>query len=496
MTKFFSTRNENEIITGPQAIIRGIATDGGLYVPDRFRNIDYILKMDGSYCELCLEILKSFFPELELKNDIEKAYSKFYKNPPAQLEKLGDRYILELYHGPTSAFKDFALVVLPHLMKRSKELEGNDEKTVILTATSGDTGKAALEGFANIEESKIKDISIVVIYPQDGVSDVQKRQMITQEGDNVHVIGIKGNFDHAQTAVKEIFADKKLSEELRENGISFSSANSINIGRLVPQIAYYFHAYKELLSRGEIATGEKISFCVPTGNFGDILAGYYAKKMGLPVDKLVCASNENNVLVDFFESGKYDKKRELQCTASPSMDIVISSNLERLLYHMSGSTQKVAKWMKALNENGEYTIFGDDEDANNSYREVLDSFASGTAGKNQSYEAIRTVFEEYSYLMDPHTAVAYHVALEQKTKSKMVILSTASPFKFASSVCEALGLKTDVADEFEMLKLLSRESGCEIPKPLQNLDQKPVLHSLYIDKEEIKNTIRNLLLEK
>lgn len=496
MTKFFSTRNENEIITGPQAIIRGIASDGGLYVPDRFRNIDYILESKGSYCELCFEVMKSFFPELELENDIEKAYRKFYKNPPAQLKKLGDQYILELYHGPTSAFKDFALVVLPYLMKRSKELEGNHEKTVILTATSGDTGKAALEGFANVEGNDIKDISIVVLYPQDGVSDIQKRQMITQEGSNVQVIGIKGNFDDAQSTVKNIFADRELAQELRQKGISFSSANSINIGRLVPQIAYYFQAYRELLSKGEISLGEKISFCVPTGNFGDILAGYYAREMGLPVDKLVCAANENNVLVDFFGSGKYDKKRDLKCTSSPSMDIVISSNLERLLYHMSGSTQKVAKWMEALDENGEYSIFGKDENENQIYRETLDVFGSGCADKEQSYEAIRTVFEKYDYLMDTHTAVAYHVALEQQTQSKMVILSTASPFKFASSVCEALGLKTEALDEFEMLGLLSSASGCEIPKPLENLDKKPVLHGLHISKGEIKATVRNLLFEK
>lgn len=496
MTKFFSTRNNKEIITGPQAIIRGIATDGGLYVPSKFKNIDYILNTDASYCELCLEVLKSFFPQLELQTDIEKAYSKFYKNPPAQLKKLGDKYILELYHGPTSAFKDFALVVLPYLMKKSKEYEGNKDKTVILTATSGDTGKAALEGFADVDGSTIKDIDIVVLYPKDGVSDIQKRQMITQDGSNVHVIGINGNFDDAQTAVKEVFADKELSQELKERGISFSSANSINIGRLVPQIAYYFEAYRELLSKGEISIGEKISFCVPTGNFGDILAGYYAGLMGLPVDKLVCAANENNVLVDFFESGKYDKKRELKCTSSPSMDIVISSNLERLLYHMSNSTEKVAAWMSDLNEYGQYSIYGDDEGENNSYRQILNTFSSGHANQAQSYEAIKTVFEKYGYLMDTHTAVAYHVALEQNIESKMVILSTASPFKFASSVCEALGIKTDDADEFMVLKLLSSVSGFEIPKPLENLDKKPVLHDLYINKEEIRETIRALLLKK
>lgn len=489
--EFFSTRNKNEIMSGAKAIIKGMASDGGLYVPSKFKDISEVLTSDKCYDELCIDILKIFFEELDLEDDIKKAYQKFYKNPPAQVNKVGDKYLLELFHGPTSAFKDFALVVLPQLLKHAIKYENNNENTVILTATSGDTGKAALEGFASL--SRDTGIDIVVIYPQDGVSAVQKRQMITQEGSNVTVIGIHGNFDDAQSSVKAVFADKALSSNLKEKNISFSSANSINIGRLVPQIAYYFEAYRQLLKNNEIKLGDKLSFCVPTGNFGDILAGYYAQKMGLPVDKLICASNENDVLVDFFESGIYDKNRNLKCTKSPSMDIVVSSNLERLLYHISKDTAKVKIWMDSLEKEGRYSIFSDDRKENDRFKNELNTFLAKSADKARAYKAIKETFDKYGYLMDTHTAVAYDVATQYQLDSKVVILSTASPFKFASSVCEALEIDFP-EDEFETLKALSSYSNLEIPKPLRGLDKKEVLHNTVIEKTQIKEKIEELLL--
>lgn len=489
---FFSTRNKDEIISGPKAIIRGIATDGGLYVPSKFENIANVLSEDMSYDKLCTKIFQIFFPELDLGEDITQAYNKFYKTPPVNIEKIGNKYILELFHGPTSAFKDFALVALPYLLKSAKKLEKDSSRTVILTATSGDTGKAALEGFAS--EDKNSQIEIIVLYPQDGVSDVQKRQMITQEGENVKVIGINGNFDDAQRSVKELFSDKDLKHHLSEQNISFSSANSINIGRLVPQIAYYFEAYRQLVNKGEIKLGEKLSFCVPTGNFGDILAGYYAQKMGLPVDKLICASNENDVLVDFFESGIYNKNRDLKCTKSPSMDIVVSSNLERLLYHISEDTNQVKTWMESLEKNGQYNIFSEDESKNNKYREKLSIFKAKSADKIKSYSAIKEVFEKYNYIMDTHTATAYDVARRFDLDTKVVILATASPFKFASSVCDALEISHS-QDEFKTLNELSEYSKTAIPLPLCNLDKKPVLHKDVVAKADIKSAIKSYLFD-
>lgn len=496
MTKFFSTRDKNDQVTGAQAIIKGISDNGGLYVSDKFENLSRVIEQEASYSELCIQILESFFPEIKIDKEIETAYKKFCTDPQARLVKVGEKFVLELYHGPTSAFKDFALVALPHLMKKAKEIENDNSRTVILTATSGDTGKAALEGFAHNKDScAIENTDIIVLYPKDGVSEIQKRQMITQEGNNVHVIGINGNFDHAQTAVKEIFSDKELTKELLEKNIRFSSANSINIGRLVPQIAYYFQAYKKLISDGEILNGEKVSFCVPTGNFGDILAGYYAKQMGLPVDKLVCASNENNVLVDFFSTGTYNKKRDLKCTASPSMDIVVSSNLERLLYHISGSDKKVSAWMNSLSEIGEYTIYGNGDEEDKKIRKELETFGYGYSDKAQAFKSIKAAFDDYGYLMDPHTAVAWSVSEKYVTKSKMIVLSTASPFKFASSVCDALYLEKGNLNEFELLELLSKKTGCPVPKNLGELVNKRILHKEFVEKEEIKSKIKNILIK-
>lgn len=492
MAQFFSTRNDKERVSAAKAIILGIATDGGLYVPEKFENIYKECMEMSNYTDVCNKVLSSFFPEIDISEQVETAYSKFSTNPPVVINKAGNFNVVELYHGPTCAFKDFALSVLPYLIRKSKEIENDAKNTVILAATSGDTGKAALEAFSN-KDTDEKDIQIVVIYPQNGVSDIQKRQMITQEGSNVSVIGINGNFDDAQSAVKDLFSDKKLRELLIKDNMDFSSANSISIGRLIPQISYYFYSYRELVERSEIEEGEKVSFCVPTGNFGDILAGYYAKKMGLPVYRLICASNENDVVSDFFETGIYDKKRQLLCTSSPSMDILISSNLERLLYHVSGSTNMVSKWMDQLEKEGFYCIFGDDDKFNENIRKELEVFVGFSSSHALSQDTIHKAYEKYGYLMDTHSAVAYSAAEEIHLPGKTIVLSTASPFKFASSVCEALGLSVWGLSEFEILDLLSSQTGSEIPGPLSELEGKEVVHNLTVQTSEIKETVTSLL---
>lgn len=492
MAEFFSTRNRGEKIRGSEAIMKGIAGDGGLYVPDCFENIYEKCMKAKSYSDLCSTVLSSFFPEIDISGDVESAYKKFSTDPPLCIKKTGELHVMELYHGPTCAFKDFALSVLPYLMRKSRELEKDSLRTVILTATSGDTGKAALEAFADRGTGN-GDIQIVVLYPQSGVSDIQKRQMITQEGSNVSVIGINGNFDHAQSAVKEIFSDSELKEELRGKGIELSSANSINIGRLTPQVAYYFHAYRELLESGEISEGEEVSFCVPSGNFGDILAGYYAKKMGLPVHRLICASNENDVLAEFFRTGTYDIRRELMCTSSPSMDILISSNIERLLYHISESTQQVSTWMEKLEKDGFYSVYGEDGHMNEKIRRALEVFDFGSTDHDTARDTIRRTYEEHGYLMDTHTAVAFSVAEKSAVSGVKVVLSTASPFKFASSVCEALGIEVSGTGGFEVLDILSAKTGCEIPQPLKELRGKKIIHDLTADRSEIKSAVVSLL---
>ena len=492
MAEFFSTRNRGESVRGSEAIMKGIAGDGGLYVPDCFENIYGKCMKAKSYSDLCSTVLSSFFPEIDISGDVESAYMKFSTNPPLCIKKAGDLHVMELYHGPTCAFKDFALSVLPYLMRKSRELEKDSLRTVILTATSGDTGKAALEAFSD-RGTGSRDIQIVVLYPQNGVSDIQKRQMITQEGGNVSVIGINGNFDHAQSAVKEIFSDSGLKDELIQKGIELSSANSINIGRLTPQVAYYFHAYRELLEIGDISEGEEVSFCVPSGNFGDILAGYYAKKMGLPVHRLICASNENDVLAEFFRTGTYDRRRELLCTSSPSMDILISSNIERLLYHISESTQAVSGWMEKLEKDGFYSVYGDDSQMNEKIKRELAVFDFGSTDHKTAQDTIRRTFENHGYLMDTHTAVAFSVAEKSAVSGVKVVLSTASPFKFASSVCDALGIDTSGAGEFEVLDMLSAETGCEIPQPLRELKDKKIIHELTADRRDIKKAVVALL---
>lgn len=481
---YHSTRDKNLKSGGAEAILQGIAADGGLFVPSGFVNRDDLIGQPLSYHQLCKEILSVFFAELELGDAIEKAYRSFSESNNSVLRKVGDDFVLELFHGPTCAFKDFALQVLPILIQKSKEKLGVSNKTLILTATSGDTGKAALEGFTDV-----KGIDIIVIYPTDGVSEMQKRQMLTHRGNNVSVLGIDGDFDDAQSAVKSAFLNRELKDKLSDVHVEFSSANSIDIGRLVPQIAYYFFAYNELLRLGEILLGEKISFTVPTGNFGDILAGYYAKQMGLPIERLVCASNENKVLKEFFETGIYDRRRALIKTDSPSMDIVISSNLERLLFHVLGDDSAVRFYMKSLEEQGCYEL-------SEEHKKLFQScgIVGGYCKRHQSHARIKSVFEEQNYLMDTHTAVAWSVMQNLRGSGKMVVLSTASPYKFAPSVCDALGVAY-ISEEDAMEKLYQK-TGKEIPKPLSDVLDKEIVHKKEINPNHLDCEIESFVKNK
>lgn len=390
MINYVSTRNKNSVVSPSQAILKGISEDGGLFVPYEMPKLDFELEsiVSMSYQQLAYEIIKLFlsdFTEDELKYCIRNAYDSKFDTPLiAPLIKKNNTYFLELFHGKTLAFKDIALSILPYLLKTSAKKNGIDKQIVILTATSGDTGKAALEGFANVDKTKI-----IVFFPEDGVSDIQKLQMVTQTGDNTCVAGIKGNFDDAQTGVKQIFTDKELIKQLDSNGYMFSSANSINIGRLVPQIVYYFYSYAQLVKSNEIKFGDKINFTVPTGNFGNILAGYYAKALGLPINKLICASNDNKVLYDFFETGVYNKNREFILTASPSMDILISSNLERLLYHISKDQNKINSLMNDLKSKGEYK-----------FDNKIETFCGQYSTQKESFEAIKSIYEKENYIID------------------------------------------------------------------------------------------------
>lgn len=469
--KFLSTRNSKLKISGREAIVKGISEDGGLFVPESFPSFDIMENLDLSYTDLAHKILSLYltdFDSQDLLKIIEKSYASF-EDEIAKVTCKKDFY-LELYHGRTSAFKDFALCLLPNLLAYAKKSLGIKEKTLILTATSGDTGKAALEGFYNTE-----DIDILVLYPTEGVSSIQKAQMDTTDSLNSKVISIDGNFDDAQTAVKKIFNDKKIKEELKKENIYLSSANSINIGRLLPQIVYYFYSYADLVKKGKISEGEKISFCVPTGNFGDILAGYYAKEMGLPVEKLVIASNDNNVLTDFFTSGTYDANRELVKTISPSMDILVSSNLERLIFHKS-SDDIVKEKMKDLNDSHIFTFEGD-----------FDEFLCGYASEEETKNTIAKTFKEEEYLMDPHTGVAKNIVDKLELK-KTVILSTASPYKFSSSVLDGLGENISM-DEFENINILHEKTGVKIPSEIKKLRNKKIIHNTKISKDEIEEEV-------
>lgn len=469
--KFLSTRNSNLKISGREAIVKGISEDGGLFVPESFPAFDIMENLDLSYTDLAHKILSLYLTDFD-KDDllglIEKSYASF-EDEIAKVSYQKDFY-LELYHGRTSAFKDFALCLLPNLLAYAKKSLGIKDKTLILTATSGDTGKAALEGFYNTE-----DIDILVLYPTEGVSSIQKAQMDTTGSLNSKVISIDGNFDDAQSAVKKIFNDEVIKEELKKENIYLSSANSINIGRLLPQIVYYFYSYADLVKNKKITGGEKISYCVPTGNFGDILAGYYAKEMGLPIDKLVIASNDNNVLTDFFTSGRYDANRDLVKTISPSMDILVSSNLERLIYHKS-SDEVVKEKMADLKDKGLFELKGD-----------FHEFLCGFAKEDETRETIKKVFKEENYLMDPHTGVAKNI-VDKLGLDKTVILSTASPYKFSSTVLEALGENLS-DDEFKNIDLLHEKTGVKIPSEIKKLKNKKILHKTKILKNEIEEEV-------
>ncbi len=484
---FKSTRGDKNYVTASQAIVKGIAEDGGLYVPESIPAIDFKLEdiVNYSYQELAYQVLKlvlTDYTEEELRYCINSAYDEKFDTPVIAplVSANNNSNFLELFHGKTIAFKDMALSILPYLLKTAARKNGVEDEIVILTATSGDTGKAALEGFADVEGTQI-----IVFFPDEGVSDVQKMQMVTQKGANTCVAAIKGNFDDAQTAVKKIFTDNELKAELKKNGYVFSSANSINIGRLAPQIVYYFYAYAQMVKAGKINMGDKLNFTVPTGNFGNILAGYYAKNMGLPVNKLICASNDNKVLYDFFTTGSYDINREFILTVSPSMDILISSNLERLLYHLSGSTEKVAAMMSDLSSKGKYEFKTNDE------------FTGEYASMAETFKVIKELYVNDKYVMDTHTAVAkaaYDKYLAQTgDNTPNVIVSTASPYKFAKDVLKAIDEKYDGINPFDALDELESISGTPIPAPIKGINTREVIHKTVIDKSELKSFVQNRL---
>ncbi len=487
-----STRSDAAPVTASQAILQGLAKDGGLYVPTSIPKLDVELKDLAlmPYQEIAYVVMKQFltdFTEEELRLCIGRAYDQKFDTPDiAPLVEVEDLYYLELFHGATIAFKDMALSILPHLMTTAAKKNGVKKDIVILTATSGDTGKAALAGFADVEGTKI-----IVFYPKDGVSPVQEKQMVTQRGKNTHVVGIHGNFDDAQSGVKAIFGDRQLEKELDQAGFQFSSANSINIGRLVPQVAYYVYAYARLLAAGEISEGETINVTVPTGNFGNILAAFYAKNMGLPIGKLICASNENKVLYDFFRTGTYDKNREFILTSSPSMDILISSNLESLIYRIVGEDAEMnAQLMSSLSKKGSYDLTAE-------MQEQLADFYGAYTDEKGTADVIREVYEETGYILDTHTAVAAHVAKEYRKESgdmtKMVVASTASPYKFSRSVMSAIDPKYASEEDFALIDELSRISGVPIPQAIEDIRSAPVLHHTVCEKDEMVNTIKEFL---
>ena len=474
MMKFFSTRDHDRIVTASQAIAQGLSDEGGLFVPERFPQVDVRALCQLDYPTLAAAVVSEYLTDYSkdfLAEATRTTYGEAFGGKAGYLAPVeGDTYALELWHGPTCAFKDYALQLMPKLLVEAKKNLSRTEKTLILVATSGDTGKAALDGYHDIP-----GVEIAVFYPTGGTSEIQRLQMATQEGANVAVYAVRGNFDDAQTGVKRVFGDKTIAAKLAERNIRLSSANSINWGRLVPQIVYYFAAYAQLLKAGKIAFGDEADFCVPTGNFGDILAGYYAKQMGLPVGRLVCASNQNNVLTDFLSTGTYTAKREFYKNTSPSMDILVSSNLERLLYHVTGSDAEVAGLMKSLNETGSYTVRPETLAA------IRESFDCGWSSEEQVAGEIRARYEKDGYLCDTHTAVAFHVAAQKKRDGvPMVVLSTASPFKFPRSVLEALG-HTAPENDFEAMQALEEATGRTAPASLAALRQKAERFSTVID---------------
>ena len=489
---FRSTRNEAHQVTASQAVLKGLAPDGGLFVPEQIPVLDFPTKelAQMNYHETAYAVMKQFltdYTEEELKYCIRMAYDeKFDTQEIAPVKKADGRFYLELFHGATIAFKDMALSILPYLMTTAAKKNQEKNEIVILTATSGDTGKAALAGFADVPGTRI-----IVFYPKNGVSAVQEKQMVTQKGKNTCVIGILGNFDDAQSGVKKLFGDEALKEELDRAGFCFSSANSINIGRLVPQIVYYAYAYGRLLKSGEIKDGEKVNVVVPTGNFGNILAAYYAKNMGIPIGRLICASNENRVLFDFFETGIYNRNRDFILTTSPSMDILISSNLERLIYRMAGDDVKTnQELMRALSEQGSYEITSE-------MRNRMQDFIGGYATQEDTAKEIARLYQETGYVLDTHTAVASCVCCryqeQSKDDTKALIASTASPYKFARSVMEAIDEKYSGMDDFALIDELSRLSGTAIPNAIEEIRNAPVLHDKVIEKDAMEEAVKAFL---
>ena len=487
MNKFKSTRGDKREYTAAQGIIAGLADDKGLLVPVELPknclDLEHLATLD--YQGVAMEVLGKFFDDFteeEIRHCVYSAYDeKFDTEKVAPLKEAGEAFFLELYHGKTSAFKDMALSILPYLLTTSLKKENEKNKICILTATSGDTGKAALEGFCDVPGTEI-----IVFYPEDGVSQVQKQQMITQEGANTHVFAIKGNFDDAQTGVKAIFNDNEFGQKLLERGVKLSSANSINIGRLVPQVAYYVSAYCQLVQQGEIKVGDEINVVVPTGNFGNILAAFYAREMGVPIKKFICASNENKVLTDFIRTGVYDTKRDFHLTNSPSMDILISSNLERLLFHLSGgNAAEIAGLMKNLDEKKCYEV-------SDRIKEGLKAFYGGYATVAETNQAIGAMYQENGYVMDTHTAVAYKVYSDYKAETgdaaPAIIASTASPYKFAESVATSIGVGQE-KDGFHYIKALCTKTGNPVPEGLRDLDKKEVRHKGVIEKGQMKDVV-------
>ena len=490
---YHSTRNSEETATASEAILKGLTSDGGLFVPDSIPKLNVSLEdlTQMSYQEIAYAVMKEFltdFTEEELKTCINNAYdSKFDTEEIAVTKKVDGAYYLELFHGATIAFKDMALSILPHLLVTSARKNNVKNEIVILTATSGDTGKAALAGFADVPGTKI-----IVFYPKSGASPIQEKQMVTQKGDNTYVIGIKGNFDDAQTGVKKMFSNKELAKVMNDNGFQFSSANSINIGRLVPQVVYYVKAYADLLKQGALKAGEPMNVVVPTGNFGNILASYYAKQMGIPIGKFVCASNKNKVLFDFFETGKYDRNREFYVTTSPSMDILISSNLERMIYRIAGNDAKqCAKFMAALTKDGEYVI-------TDAMKAELSEFFGAFGSEEETAVKIKEVYDKEGYVMDTHTAVAAvaydkYKAATGDDKTPTVIASTASPYKFTRSVMDAIDPAYDAEDDFELVDELNKVSKTAIPKAIEEIRTAPVLHDTVCETAAMEDEVKKIL---
>ena len=490
---YHSTRNSEETATASEAILKGLTSDGGLFVPDSIPKLNVSLEdlTQMSYQEIAYAVMKEFltdFTEEELKTCINNAYdSKFDTEEIAVTKKVDGAYYLELFHGATIAFKDMALSILPHLLVTSARKNNVKNEIVILTATSGDTGKAALAGFADVPGTKI-----IVFYPKSGVSPIQEKQMVTQKGDNTYVIGIKGNFDDAQTGVKKMFSNKELAKVMNDNGFQFSSANSINIGRLVPQVVYYVKAYADLLKQGALKAGEPMNVVVPTGNFGNILASYYAKQMGIPIGKFVCASNKNKVLFDFFETGKYDRNREFYVTTSPSMDILISSNLERMIYRIAGNDAKqCAKFMAALTKDGEYVI-------TDAMKAELSEFFGAFGSEEETAVKIKEVYDKEGYVMDTHTAVAAvaydkYKAATGDDKTPTGIASTASPYKFTRSVMDAIDPAYDAEDDFELVDELNKVSKTAIPKAIEEIRTAPVLHDTVCETAAMEDEVKKIL---